>query len=115
MPHPPNVEPIMATMMPFSKKWGWISGFVFVVLAMVTFDIITRTLSVWSLLTIGMYALIAVGAGFYFKNKKSSVLNYVGFSIVGTLLYDAVTGIGYGVFLFKQSLVTTLMAQIPLP
>ena len=23
IPHPPNVEPIMSTMMPFSKRWGW--------------------------------------------------------------------------------------------
>ncbi len=113
MPHPPNVEPIMSTMMPFAKKWGWLAGLLFTSLAIISFDIITGTLGIWSLMTIGAYALIGALAGFYFKKKKSNVENYVVFSIFGTLVYDAITGIGTGMLFFKQSFFITFYGQIP--
>jgi uncharacterized membrane protein len=113
IPHPPNVEPIMSTMMPFAKRWGRLAGLFFAVLAILSFDLITGTLGAWSIMTAGTYALLGIAAGFYFKNKKSDVKNYVGFSIVGTLVYDAITGIGTGVIFFKQSFMITLVGQIP--
>ncbi len=113
VPHPPNVEPIMSTMMPFAKRWGRFAGLFFAVLAILSFDLITGTLGVWSIMTAGTYALLGIAAGFYFKNKKSDVKNYVGFSVVGTLVYDAITGIGTGVLFFKQSFMITLIGQIP--
>ena len=35
------------------------------------------------------------------------------FSIVGTLIYDAITGIGTGMLFFNQSFMTTFLGQIP--
>lgn len=113
VPHPPNVEGIMSTMMPFSKKWGWLSGMVFALLAILVFDVITGTLGVWSLMTAGTYALLGVLSGLFFKKRKSSVKNYVGFAIVGTLIYDAITGIGTGMLFFNQSFMVTFIGQIP--
>ncbi len=113
VPHPPNVEPIMSTMMPFAKRWGRLAGLFFAVLAILSFDLITGTLGVWSIMTAGTYALLGIAAGFYFKNKKSEIKHYVGFSIVGTLVYDAITGIGTGVIFFNQSFMITLIGQIP--
>jgi len=113
VPHPPNVEPIMSTMMPFSKKWGWLSGMVFSLLAILSFDVITSTLGVWSLMTAGAYALLGVFAGFFFKNRESKIKNYVGFSIIATIIYDAITGIGTGMLFFHQPFIVTLIGQIP--
>jgi len=113
VPHPPNVEPIMSTMMPFSKKWGWLSGMIFCLLAILSFDIITGTLGVWSLMTAGTYALLGIFAGFFFKNRTSSIKNYVGFSIIATIIYDAITGIGIGMLFFDQSFMSTFTGQIP--
>lgn len=113
IPHPPNVEPIMSTMMPFSKKWGWLSGMIFCLLAIISFDLLTGTLGVWSLVTAGTYALLGILAGLYFKNKENKIRYYVGFSIVGTIIYDAITGIGIGMVFFNQSFVATFMGQIP--
>ncbi len=113
VPHPPNVEPIMATMMPFAKRWGKLAGLSFTLLAILSFDLITGTLGVWSIMTAGTYALLGIAAGFYFKNKENKIKYYIGFSVVGTLIYDAITGIGTGMLFFKQSFMLTLMGQIP--
>lgn len=113
IPHPPNVEPIMSTMMPFSKKWGWLSGMIFCLLAIISFDLLTGTLGVWSLVTAGTYALLGILAGLYFKNKENKIRYYVGFSIVGTIIYDAITGIGIGMVFFNQSFAATFIGQIP--
>ncbi len=113
VPHPPNVEPIMATMMPFAKRWGKLAGLFFTLIAILSFDLITGTLGVWSIMTAGTYALLGIAAGFYFKNKENKIKYYIGFSVVGTLIYDAITGIGTGMLFFKQSFMLTLMGQIP--
>lgn len=113
VPHPPNVEPIMSTMMPFAKRWGKLAGLSFTLLAILSFDLITGTLGVWSIMTAGTYALLGIAAGFYFKNKENKIKYYVRFSVVGTLIYDAITGIGTGMLFFKQSFMLTLMGQIP--
>lgn len=112
IPLPPNVEPIMSTMMPFSKKWGIYAGLLFTFLAMIVFDLVTKTLGVWSILTIGTYLLITFFAGIYFKNRKK-VKHYVIFAIIGTIFYDLVTGLVFGVLIFNQGVIETLILQIP--
>ena len=113
VPHPPNVEPVMSTMMPFSKKWGWFSGLVFCLLSVLVFDILTGTLGVWSIMTAGTYGLLGILAGLYLKDKENKVKYYVGFAVVGTLIYDAITGIGTGMLFFHQSFMFTFVGQIP--
>ncbi len=113
IPHPPNVEPIMSTMMPFSKKWGWIGGVLFTIIVMLSFDLISGTLGVWSLVTIPTYALIALAASFYLKKKENKIRYYVGFSVVATIVYDAITGIGTGMLFFHQTFMATFLGQIP--
>jgi len=113
LPHPPNVEPIMSTMMPFSKKWGWLSGMIFSLLAILSYDIMTGALGIWSLVTAGTYALLGVFAGLYLKNKENKIRYYVGFSIIATIVYDAITGIGIGMLFFDQPFATTFIGQIP--
>lgn len=113
IPHPPNVEPIMSTMMPFAKKWGWLAGLLFTAISILAFDLITHTLGVWSLMTLFAYGVIGVAAGFYFKKRESSIKNYLIFSVIATLFYDALTGIGTGMLFFNQPFVPTVLGQIP--
>lgn len=113
LPHPPNVEPIMSTMMPFAKKWGVLGGMLFTIIAMLSFDLITSTLGVWSIMTITSYAVLGALAGLFFKKRESSIMNYVMFSIMGTILYDAITGIGTGMLFFNQTFIETFLGQIP--
>jgi hypothetical protein len=113
LPHPPNVEPIMATMLPFAKKWGALSGMTFSLIAILGYDLLTGTLGPWSAVTAGTYAMLGVVAGLYLTSRASKVKYYLGVSIVGTIVYDAITGIGMGVLLFNQSLGVTVLGQIP--
>jgi uncharacterized membrane protein YuzA (DUF378 family) len=113
IPHPPNVEPIMTTMMPFSKRWGWLAGMIFCLVAILGYDLATGTLGSWSLITASTYALIGAAAGLILKGEKNTVWHYVIFSVVATLVYDVITGIGMGVLLFKMPLVITIVGQIP--
>lgn len=113
IPRPPNIEPVMSTMMPFAKKWGKYAGLVFAGLAIFLFDIITGTIGYWTILTVFAYSLLGFLAGIYFNKKKNKIYHYVGFSIVGTIIYDFITGIGAGVLFFNQSFSITLIGQIP--
>ena len=111
-PHPPNTEIIMSTIMPYSKKFGWLFGGFFTLLIMFFFDLITG-IGFFSLITIPTYVLISVFAGYWFKNRKASSLNFIKFSFFGTLFYDIVTGFGVGMGIFKQTFLVTLIGQIP--
>ena len=115
---PPNVEPIMTTTMPFSKKWGWFSGFLFGFLSILIYDIIHPMKSfarfgIWTIVTAVMYGLIGLAAGIYLKNKTNKARYYVGFAIVATLIYDFITCPVMSSFLFNSPFIVTLIAQIP--
>ena len=114
LPHPPNVEPITATLMPFSKRWGAWSGALFGVAAVLIYDLTTGMLGVWSLLTMLGYGLLGIGAGFYFANgKRTGVVHYVAFAVAGTVFYDALTGLTVGPLVFHQPFMEALVGQIP--
>ncbi len=113
VPHIPNVEPIMASIMPWSKKYGALFGMTLGFFSIILFDIASKAFSNWSFLTATTYALIGYFAGLWLRNRANSILNYTLFSLFATIAYDLITGIGFGVFLFHQSLTVTLYGQIP--
>src|SRR3989344_5741743 len=110
---PPNIEPILATNMPLSKVYGAPAGFLFALLSILVYDLITGTLGIWSLFTAGAYGILGLGAAFYFRRRESSVGNYVRFAIFGTLFFDAVTGLSVGPLFFGQSFYGAFLGQIP--
>lgn len=110
---PPNIEPILATLMPFSKIYGKISGFVFGFSSIIVYDIATMQIGAWTFVTAGAYGLLGAWATVYFKNKKSSSWNYMKFAFFGTLFFDAVTGLSVGPLIFHQTFMGALMGQIP--
>ena len=113
IPHPPNIEPIMATLMPLSKRWGWLSGMLFSLVAILGYDVLSGTLGSWSLVTSLTYAALGIAAGIYLKNRTSSARHYVAFAIFGTLFYDAVTGVGMSTLLWHTPFMVALLGQIP--
>ena len=110
---PPNVEPILATQMPFSKAYGAVPGFVFAFLAIVLYDLVTGTLGPWSLLTSVAYGVLGIAGAFYFKNRKANSWNFAKFAIFGTLFFDAVTGLSVGPLFFGQPFAEAFFGQIP--
>ncbi|MBI2623147.1 MAG: hypothetical protein HYW65_01045 [Candidatus Liptonbacteria bacterium] len=109
----PNVEPILATAMPFAKRGGAMSGFLFGAASIFLFDIVTGTAGVWSLITASSYGLVGAGAYLFLRNRESSRASYFAYAIIGTLVYDALTGLTVGPLFFGQSFVAAVAGQIP--
>jgi len=109
----PNVEPILATVMPLGKRYGAIPGVLFAVLSIVLYDALTSGFGIWTAITALAYGALAIGSHFYFKNRAASAGHFVSFSIVSVLFYDAVTGLTLGPLQYGQSFQSALMGQIP--
>lgn len=110
---PPNVEPMLAVMMPFSKRYGLFTSFFFGFLAIAIFDLFSGKIGMWTLITAVAYGALGIGAYFFFKNRKSSIKNYLIYGVAGTILYDAVTGLSIGPLFFGQPFMAALVGQIP--
>lgn len=110
---PPNVEPVLATTMPFSKKYGPEASFLFGFLSIVLFDLFTQKIGVWTMVTAVTYGLLGLGSYFYFRKRKSNSLNYLKYAIFGTIAYDALTGLTIGPLVFKMPFMVALVGQIP--
>ena len=109
----PNVEPILATQMPFAKKYGAFTGFIFGVLSIIFYDLLTGTAGPWTLFTATAYGLLGFLAALFFKKRSASRKNFVSFAVLGTLFYDAITGLTVGPLFFHQSFMIALVGQIP--
>lgn len=110
---PPNVEPVMTTLMPFSKRFGAVGGFLFAALSVALFDLVVGKIGMWTLLTAVTYGVIGILAFYFFKNRASTAWDYAAFAVIGTILYDALTGLTVGPLFFGQSFTEAFIGQIP--
>jgi len=108
----PNVEPIMAVIMPLGKVYGAVASFIFGVLSIVIYDSITSGIGVWTLFTAFAYGLVGYLAYWYFKNR-SGWKSYASYAFVMTIIYDVLTGLTIGPLFFHQSFIVSLIGQIP--
>ncbi len=109
----PNVEPILATMMPFSKKFGMFMSISFAVLSIFLYDLLTNTIGIQTFFTLGAYGVLGLFSALYFKKREANVWNFVRFAVFGTLFFDIATGLTVGPIFFNQSFTSTLVGQIP--
>jgi uncharacterized membrane protein YuzA (DUF378 family) len=108
----PNIEPVMATLLPASKTFGKYAGFFYGFIAIAAFDFATGRLGLWTLYTAIAYAVIGYAAAKYFSNRKATRFGFAKFAVVGTLFYDLVTSLAFG-WQFHQTIEMTLIGQIP--
>lgn len=109
---PPNVEPILATSMPFAKKFSAQTGFIFAFLSIVLFDIATGKFGMWTWITAITYGVIAAGAGVFLAKRKGRT-GYVLYAIIGTLIYDIATGLSVGPLFYDQAFMEAVVGQVP--
>ena len=109
----PNIEPILAATMPVGRAHGAFISFSFAVFSILLYDLITSTLGVQTLFTALAYGIIALWSLSYFKKREGTALDYARFAIMGTLVYDALTGLTVGPLFFHQSFIGSLLGQIP--
>ena len=108
----PNVEPILASVMPLSKRSGALESVLFAILSIVIYDALTAGWGIWTLVPALTYGVVALAAHLYFKKATASRTNFIGFSVAGILFYDAVTGLIGPVF-EHQSFDVALAGQVP--
>ena len=109
---PPNFEPMLATIMPFSKRYGYAGSFLFGFLGIILYDAITSGWGSWTAVTSIAYGLLGVWSCFYFRGREASRMNFLKFGIGGTLVYDAVTMMIGPVF-NSQPISVAISGQIP--
>jgi uncharacterized membrane protein len=109
----PNIEPLLATVMPFSKHFGMLAGFSFGVISILLYDSLTNTLGVHTFFTAGAYGVLGLWSAIYFHKNEANSWNFVRFAVMGTLFFDAVTGLTIGPVFFNQPFTTALIGQIP--
>lgn len=110
---PPNVEPILGTIMPLSKKYGILSAVMFSVVSIVLYDALTAGIGGYTWTTALTYALLSIGSGLYFMNRQTNIKNFVGVSVVGIIFYDIMTGIVLGPLFTGGNVYMALVGQIP--
>lgn len=108
----PNLEPIMATIMPMGKTYGKLMAFAFGFLSITLYDAVTSGFGIWTLITALAYGFVGLGAQYYFKNR-SGWKSYASYAVIATIIYDAVTGLTIGPLFFHQSFIVSLTGQIP--
>ncbi len=108
---PPNFEPMLATVMPFSKRYGIAGSFLFGFLGIVLFDAVTSGWGSWTAVTAVCYGGVGLAAHLFFKHREASVRNFLLFGIPATIAYDALT-MFIGPIFMHQPLMAALSGQI---
>src|SRR3989344_7075092 len=108
----PNIEPIMAVVMPLGKVQGGFMAFIFGLLSIVIYDSVTSGIGIWTLLTALSYGLVGYFSFWYFK-KRSGWKSYASYAIIMTIVYDVLTGLTLGPIFFGQSFTVSLVGQVP--
>ena len=114
LPHRiPNVEGIMATVMPFSRRYGYFASFAYAALSIALFDLAVGKVGSWTVLTSMTYGVIAALSVRFFQNREGRRRDYVLFAVFGTIVYDVITGVLAGPLLFGQPIAQAFLGQIP--
>ena len=107
----PNVEPIMASIMPLGRKYGALMAFLFGFLSMFLFDAVTHFGS-WTWQGAITYGAIGAVSSFYFNKFKASAFNFALFAFFATIFFDLITGVLFAP-MFGQTILNALVLQIP--
>lgn len=110
---PPNVEPLLSVLMPFSKKASLIGSSLFLIVSIFVYDFFTAGIGSYTYSVAVVYMVIAIFAHKVFANRKGSVKEYAVFSVFSILFFDIVTGLVIGPIALGQSFYVALMGQIP--
>lgn len=108
----PNLEPLMAMVMPLSRNFSRLYSFLFGFLSVAVYDMFTVGFGVWTLFAGIAYGLVGLAASFYFQNR-TGWKNYAKFAFVGTIVFDIVTGLSMGPIFFDQPFMSAVIGQIP--
>lgn len=109
----PNNDPIMALMLPYSKKKNKLAAFLFPFITMVSFDVITGHLGLLTLITSLTYGSLGLLFVFIYKNRKVGIKSYLLSGMLGVVIFDFITGCIAFPILFNMSFEQAIIGQMP--
>ena len=90
-----------------------IVGFAFSFLSIALYDAYSGFVGQWTVITGITYGMLGILATWVLPKFKRAVISYGGFAIVGTIVYDLITGVLMGPILFGMSFQMAFVGQIP--
>jgi hypothetical protein len=111
----PNNDPIMSMALPFSRRSSALTSFMFPFATMVSFDIVTGNVGLWTAVTSITYGALGLIFHYLMKGReKVGISRYLGFGVLGVLLFDLVTGVIATPMLFPpMTFWEALVGQVP--
>lgn len=109
---PPNFEPMLAILMPVSKRASVSGSFLFGFLGIVLYDAVTSGWGSWTAAAAICYGVLGIAARAFFRTRAASVYNFLLFGIPATILYDAATMLVGPVF-HGQPFSLAIAGQVP--
>jgi phage-related holin len=81
---------------------------------MLSFDVITNKVGVWTIFTSLTYAFLGFLFYFYFsRHGKETILNYLKAGVLGVLIFDFITGVLATPLMFEMTFEQAFIGQIP--
>ncbi|MCX6774139.1 MAG: hypothetical protein NTY68_04050 [Candidatus Micrarchaeota archaeon] len=111
VPRIPNVEPVMASILPVSKSHGRYAALIFGIFVMIIFDLLT-SFGIWTIITAATYGIVGFVSAYYFKDREATGMNFIKFAIPATIAYDFITAT-FSMLPFGMSLEQIWLGQIP--
>ncbi len=108
-----NISPLMATELAGSKAFGAWAGFWYGALSMIFIDLLMGKIGSWTIVTSLTYGAIGTLGSFLLKSRNPSAKNFIWVSVVGTLIFDLITGVLAGPILFGGSFLAAAIGQVP--
>ncbi len=99
--------------MPFSEQFGAVPGALFAGASIVFYDVLTGAVGVWTLVTAGAYMVVAAGATVFLRGNRGDVRGYMLYAVIGTIAFDALTGLTIGPIFYGQPFGEAFAGQIP--
>lgn len=111
----PNNDPIMSMALPFSRRTSATTSFAFPFVTMVSFDYVTGYLGMWTVVTSITYGALGLAFHYLLKDRKEVGMKiYLGFGIVGVLIFDFITGVVATPFLVPgMTFAQAFIGQVP--
>ncbi|AJF61650.1 TPA: hypothetical protein HA239_03835 [Candidatus Woesearchaeota archaeon] len=110
----PNNDPILGVMLPTARVESIWKSILFVFVTMASFDLITGSVGIWTIVTSLVYSFVALLAGLLIRKIKDiNLLHYFGFTLLSVLVFDFITGPVMSSMLFNMPFMASLSGQIP--
>ena len=109
----PNNDPIMGMMLPYSRQERWWVSPLFAFITMASFDALTNSIGIWTLVTSSTYAAIALAFHFAYRRMRPTMSTYLVSGAFGVLVFDFVTGPVMSSYTFGMSFAEAFFGQVP--